>query len=219
METLPIFSRLHLQIFSITLPGLFQRAFMTGIVSPYSDAPRKHYPGGGPATTFAIELAKYAGCPAGNGFMDEGKMISCLREVTAEKLINASISLYEEKYKNQVNMLLAVLLKRFSMRFTKPLAFGFRFTPTVNVTIFRTIQKWVRCSPLVLFTHNIKKDQRCFSPKQWHWVYSMWKRTFRDLTRFRSPFHVVPKFCKLIYNWFYGKRKKMVNWSNSKTVS
>ena len=87
---------------------------MTGIVSPYSDAPRKHYPGGGPATTFAIELAKYAGCPAGNGFMDEGKMMSCLREVTAEKLINASISLYEEKYKNQVNMLLAVLLKIFN---------------------------------------------------------------------------------------------------------
>ena len=102
------------KIFSILLPGLFQRAFVTGIVSPYSDAPRKHYPGGGPAATFAIELAQNANCPAGNSVKDKGMMMSCLREVTAEKLINASISLYEEKYKNQVNMLLAVLLKIFS---------------------------------------------------------------------------------------------------------
>ena len=78
---------------------------MTGIVSPFSDAPRKHYPDGGPAATFVKELAQYASCPAGNG--DEGMMMSCLRELTAEKLINASISLYEDKYKNQVNMLLA----------------------------------------------------------------------------------------------------------------
>ena len=116
---------------------------MTGIVSPYSDAPRKHYPGGGPAATFAIELAKYAGCPAGNGVKDEGKMMSCLREVTADKLINASVSLYEEKYKNQVNMLLAILLKIFNA-FYKALGIWFQasFTRTVSVTGFGTIQKW-----------------------------------------------------------------------------
>ena len=117
---------------------------MTGIVSPYSDAPRKHYPGGGPAATFAKELAQYAGCPEGNGVNDEGRMMSCLREVSAEKLINASISLYEEKYKNQVNMLLAILLKIFNA-FYKALGIRLQasFTPTVSVTVFGTIQKWV----------------------------------------------------------------------------
>ena len=102
------------KVFPISLTGLFQRAFMTGIVSPYSDASRKHYPGGGPAGLFAEELAHYVNCPAGNGFTDEETMMSCLREVITEKLINASISLYEEKYKNQVNILLAVVLNIFS---------------------------------------------------------------------------------------------------------
>ena len=106
--------QINSKMFPISLTGLFQRAFMTGIVSPYSDAPRKHYPGGGSAGIFTKELAQYVNCPAGNGVTDEGTMMSCLREVTTEKLINVSISLYEEKYKNQVNILLAVVLKFFS---------------------------------------------------------------------------------------------------------
>ena len=31
------------------------------------------------------------------------------------------------------------------------------FTRTVNITVFRTIQKWVQCSPMVLFTHTVKR--------------------------------------------------------------
>ena len=171
---------------------------MTGIVSPFSDAPRKHYPGGGPAATFAIELAQYANCPAGNSVKDKGMMMSCLREVTAEKLINASISLYEEKYKNQVNMLLAVLLKIFNA-FYKALGIWLQasFTRTVRVTSAGTIQKWVGCSPVVLFTHNIKKKIKGAASKSSD-IDGMCKRTFRGVTRF--PFadkHVTHKFCKI----------------------
>ena len=71
---------------------------MTGIVSPYSDAVRKHYPGGGPTEKFAKELAHKVNCVTGK---DE-EVISCLRRVTANELINASVTLYEENYKNQV---------------------------------------------------------------------------------------------------------------------
>ena len=27
----------------------------------------------------------------------------------------------------------------------------------ITVTIFRTVQKWVQCRPVELFTHNVKK--------------------------------------------------------------
>ena len=31
------------------------------------------------------------------------------------------------------------------------------FTRTINVTVFCTVQKWVQCNRMVLFTHTIKK--------------------------------------------------------------
>ena len=193
---------------------------MTGIISPFSDAPRKHYPGGGPAATFAIELAQYANCPAGNSVKDKGMMMSCLREVTAEKLINASISLYEEKYKNQVNMLLAVLLKIFNA-FYKALGIWLQasFTRTVRVTSVGTIQKWVRCSPVVLITHNIKKRSKVLLPKAV--ILTVCVNEPSEALRVSplqiSVLHI--NFVKLICNWFCGKGKKRVNWSDSKTVS
>ena len=73
---------------------------MTGIVSPYSDAVRKHYPGGGPVETFAKELAKRLNC----GTEDDGDMISCLKKVTTENITYESVNLYEEKYKNRVGL-------------------------------------------------------------------------------------------------------------------
>ena len=75
---------------------------MTGIVSPYSDAVRKHYPGGGPIETFAKELAKRVNCAA-SADGDED-MISCLRKVPTENITSESVNLYEEKYKNQVGL-------------------------------------------------------------------------------------------------------------------
>ncbi len=67
---------------------------MTGLVAPYSDAVRKHYPRGGPAGAFTAELARALDCT--------GAVMQCLRTVDAQRLITASLSLYEEKYKNQV---------------------------------------------------------------------------------------------------------------------
>ncbi len=73
---------------------LFQQAFMTGNISPYSDVVRFHYPRGGPAAKFTMSLGQVLNCSAGAG---RHPLISCIKQHTGEEINNAVIKLYQHQ--------------------------------------------------------------------------------------------------------------------------